>query len=147
MRNAGRLKLGYFPLPIEEARNIRRLLVADNPFFAIDPCAGEGVALLEILQGLPAHPEAVELDADRAAACTAQGIPTVHGSVFDTHLPAEGCSLLYLNPPYDVEIGRFNNQRMESPLSGSCLWLAQSRRRADLRDSGRCTGPLRETPG
>ena len=28
MRNAGRLKLGYFPLPIEEAQNIRGLLVS-----------------------------------------------------------------------------------------------------------------------
>ena len=26
MRNAGRLKLGYYPLPIEEAQNIRALL-------------------------------------------------------------------------------------------------------------------------
>jgi hypothetical protein len=113
VRNAGRLKLGYFPLPIEEARNIRRLLVAETAFFAIDPCAGEGIALLETLHGLPASPAAVELDADRAAACIAHGIPTVHGSVFDAHAPAESCSLLYLNPPYDVEIGRFNNQRME----------------------------------
>ena len=25
MRNAGRIKLGYYPLPVEEARNIKRL--------------------------------------------------------------------------------------------------------------------------
>lgn len=71
------------------------------------------MALLEILQGLPAHPATVELDADRAAACGGHGIPTIHGSVFDVHASAESCSLLYLNPPYDVEIGRFSNKRME----------------------------------
>jgi len=48
MRNAGRLKLGYFPLPIEEARNIRALLVPSGPYAAIDPCAGDGTALSEI---------------------------------------------------------------------------------------------------
>ena len=31
MRNAGRLKLGYYPLPVEEARNLRNLLVATQP--------------------------------------------------------------------------------------------------------------------
>ena len=48
MRNAGRLKLGYYPLPVEEARNLRNLLIAPQPFFAVDPCAGDGTALLEI---------------------------------------------------------------------------------------------------
>jgi hypothetical protein len=54
MRNAGRLKLGYYPLPIEEARNLRQLLIAPPAFFAVDPCAGDGTALLEITQGLSA---------------------------------------------------------------------------------------------
>ena len=50
MRNAGRLKLGYYPLPIYEARTISALLVASGPYAAIDPCAGDGAALLEITQ-------------------------------------------------------------------------------------------------
>jgi hypothetical protein len=48
MRNAGRLKLGYYPLPIDEARNIRSLLVSSAPYAAIDPCVGDGTALIEI---------------------------------------------------------------------------------------------------
>ena len=43
MRNAGRLKLGYYPLPIDEARNIRCLLVSSAPYAAIDPCVGDGM--------------------------------------------------------------------------------------------------------
>src|SRR5208283_5513493 len=48
MRNAGRLKLGYYPLPVEEAQNIRALLMSSAPYSAIDPCVGDGTALLEI---------------------------------------------------------------------------------------------------
>ena len=80
MRNAGRLKLGYYPLPIEEARNLRNLLIAPHPFFAVDPCAGDGTALVEITRDLPAQNAAIELDADRAAAAAAHGIAATHGS-------------------------------------------------------------------
>ena len=98
MRNAGRLKLGYYPLPVEEARNLRNLLVAPQPFFAVDPCAGDGTALVEITGDLPAHNAAVELDADRAAAAVARGIATTHGSTFESHLPAGSCSLSLSQP-------------------------------------------------
>jgi hypothetical protein len=37
----------------------------------------------------------------------------VHANSMDVRCPAEGISLLYLNPPYDLEIGRTNNQRLE----------------------------------
>ena len=124
MRNAGRLKLGYYPLPIEEAQNIRHLLIAPHQFFAIDPCAGDGTALVEITGDLPANNAAVELDADRAAAAAARGIATTHGSTFESHLPAGSCSLLFLNPPYDVEMGRHSNQRLEVVFLDHCYgWL------------------------
>jgi len=124
MRNAGRLKLGYYPLPIEEARNLRNLLIATQPFFAVDPCAGDGTALAEITLELPAQNAAIELDADRAAAAAARGMATTHGSTFESHLPAGSCSLLYLNPPYDVEMGRHSNQRLELVFLDHCYgWL------------------------
>jgi hypothetical protein len=31
----------------------------------------------------------------------------------DVRCPAESLSLLYLNPPYDLEVGQSNNQRLE----------------------------------
>ncbi|MFZ0707410.1 MAG: DUF6094 domain-containing protein, partial [Candidatus Korobacteraceae bacterium] len=88
MRNAGRLKLGYYPLPIEEAHNLRQLLTAPESFSAVDPCAGDGTALFAIMQGLPAQRTEIELDADRAAAAAATGIATTQGSTFESHLPA-----------------------------------------------------------
>ena len=67
-RPSARLKLGYFPLPIEEAQNIRTLLATSAPYAAVDPCAGDGTALLEITKDIDGYLAAIELDADRAAA-------------------------------------------------------------------------------
>ena len=64
MRNAGRLKLGYYPLPIEETQNIRALLVPSGPYAAIDPCVGDGTALVDITKDTGAHLAGIELDAD-----------------------------------------------------------------------------------
>jgi predicted RNA methylase len=125
MRNAGRIKLGYYPLPTGEAHKIRNLLAAPVPYVAIDPCAGDGSALMAITANSPAWLAAIELDADRAAACAAKGISAVHGSVFECRVAAESCSLLYLNPPYDTELGPYGNQRMELVFLEHCnRWLA-----------------------
>src|SRR5208337_909617 len=83
MRNAGRLKLGYYPLPVEEAQNIRALLLTAVPYAAIDPCAGDGTALIEITRDSGGYLTGIELDADRAAAAARKGIATVHGSAFE----------------------------------------------------------------
>ena len=98
-RPSSRLKLGYYPLPNEEAQNIRAMLMCSAPYAAIDPCAGKGTALLEITKDTGAHLAAIELDADRAQAANRNGVATVHGSAFECRVPAETCSLLYLNPP------------------------------------------------
>src|SRR5271166_3660073 len=61
-RPFSRIKLGYYPLPIEEARNIRALLMSSAPYAAIDPCIGDGTALLEVTKGTGAYVTGVELD-------------------------------------------------------------------------------------
>ena len=67
MRNAGRLKLGYYPLPVEEARNIQALLVGYGPYAAIDPCVGDGNCCehcdsgIALLMDSSADREAVEI--------------------------------------------------------------------------------------
>src|SRR5271157_1058167 len=77
-RLVSKLKLGYYPLPVQEARHIRALLVASAPYSAVDPCAGDGTALLEITKNTEARLAAIELDADRAAAAAHKGLTTVH---------------------------------------------------------------------
>ena len=123
-RPIARIKLGYYPLPIDEARNIRSLLVSSAPYAAIDPCVGDGTALIEITKDTGAFLAGIELDADRAAAAGAKGIATVHGSAFECRILAETCSLLYLNPPYDSEFGPHSNKRMELVFLEHCYrWV------------------------
>ena len=124
MRNAGRRKLGYYPLPVSEARNIRSLLVSSAPYAAIDPCIGDGTALIETTRNTGAHLAGIELDAERAAAAASKGISTVHGSASECRVLAETCSLLYLNPPYDSEAGPHSNKRMELIFLEHCYrWV------------------------
>ena len=123
-RPFARLKLGYYPLPTEEAHNIHSLLVASGPYCAIDPCAGDGTALVEITRDTGAHLAAIEIDTDRAAGCIQRGITTIHGSAFECKVQSESCSLLYLNPPYDTELGPHHNRRMELVFLEHCYrWV------------------------
>jgi hypothetical protein len=114
MRNVGRIKLGYYPLPKAEATRLRNLL--QYPVEAVsvlDPCVGAGAALIQLTDGTSVSRYGVELDSDRALQATAAGIETVHGNVFDTEARVGSFSVLYLNPPYDSEVGSMDNRRME----------------------------------
>lgn len=128
MRIEARLKLGFYPLPVEHGPSIRARLEfppTDTPAAALDPCAGEGAALKAITKGSGSVLYGVELDANRAEAAKRAGIQTIHGNVFDVRCRVERLSLLYLNPPYDFEIGELQrNQRMEKLfLAHTYAWL------------------------
>jgi predicted RNA methylase len=110
----GKLKLGYYPLSPAEARRIRKFLHFDSELASVlDPCAGTGAALSAITDGARARRYGVELDAFRSEAARKALDEVIQGSAFDTHAPVESFSLVYLNPPYDFEIGEGKNQRME----------------------------------
>jgi 16S rRNA G966 N2-methylase RsmD len=127
VRNAARIKLGYYPLPPTEGDRLRSLLVFSPGASALDPCAGTGAALHQLTRGAEVKKYAVELDAERAAAAAASGIATVHGNLFDTDSRVESFSFLYLNPPYDSEIGSMGNKRMEYLfLEHTFRWLVES---------------------
>jgi tRNA1(Val) A37 N6-methylase TrmN6 len=114
MRLKAREKLGFYPLPETEARRIRKYLQFSTESTSIlDPCAGTGAALCALSEGAPVRRYGIELDAYRAEQARNILDEVIHGSVFDTHAPVESFSLVYLNPPYDFEIGESNNQRME----------------------------------
>ena len=84
MRNAARIKLGYYPLPPAEGAHLRSLLKFAPGASALDPCAGTGAALHQLTAGAEVEKHAVELNAERAAVAVASGIATVHGNLFDT---------------------------------------------------------------
>jgi hypothetical protein len=127
VRNVARIKLGYYPLPQEEAKRLRKLLeFSAGTTSVVDPCVGTGTALHELTEGAEAEKHGVELDANRAAGAAASGIATIHGDLFNALAKVESFSFLYLNPPYDAEIGSMDNRRMEFLfLEHTHRWLVE----------------------
>jgi uncharacterized methyltransferase DUF6094 len=125
MPNVARLKMGYYPLPEPEGLKLRSLLSFDGPASVIDPCVGQGTALHLVTSDAQVWRYGVELDAERARIAGANGIETIQGNAFDAIARSESFSLLYLNPPYDSEIGSIANRRMEAVfLEHTYRWLA-----------------------
>ena len=114
MRTQARLKLGYYPLAQPEAIRIRSYLqFSSESASVLDPCAGTGAALRTLTEGTAARRYGIELDAYRAEEARKILDEVIQGSAFDAHAPVESFSVVYLNPPYDFEIGEGKNQRME----------------------------------
>ena len=124
MRPQGKTKLAFFPLPIQQAKLLRHCLEFDCDFAALDPCVGDGVAFTKLLEATHARRYGIEIDANRAEQARQLGIETLQANTMDVRCPAESISLLYLNPPYDFEVGRTNNQRLELVfLEHTYRWL------------------------
>ena len=127
LRSAAKLKLGYYPLVQAEAERIRKFLQFHGEASVLDPCTGTGAALRTITQDAAALRYGIELDSYRAGEAKRALDHVIHGSVFEVHAPVESFSLLYLNPPFDFEIGEGRNQRMERIfLEHAYRWLKQS---------------------
>lgn len=114
MRNAGRLKLGYYPLPPSEAQRLRaHLTFPQEPYAALDPCIGDGTAFRILVDQSAAVQYGIELDAYRTEQARALGIHVTQGDALEVQCCVDTLSFLYLNPPYDFEIGKTDNLRME----------------------------------
>jgi hypothetical protein len=124
MRLAGRLKLGFYPLPVKEADRIRLSLRCPQEFAALDPCVGDGIAFSRLLGSTTGHRYGIEIDTYRAEQAAQLGIQVVHANAMTVRCPAESVSLLYLNPPYDFEVGQQANKRLELVfLEHTYRWL------------------------
>jgi len=128
MRAAGRLRLGFYPLPLPEAQRVRRWLAfPDLSFSAIDPCIGDGVAFEAITEGAEVFRYGIELDAYRAEQARGRIPNVVHGNTLEVHCMVESFSLLYLNPPYDWALGSGegspSNRTEQVFLSHTYRWL------------------------
>ncbi len=124
MRPHGQTKLGFFPLPAAEAKRLKNWLSFSEPFSALDPCVGDGVAFTHLLQNVACNRYGIEIDANRVEQARTQGIETLQANTMEVRCPPEAVSLLYLNPPYDWEAGESNNQRLEFVfLEHTYRWL------------------------
>ncbi|HZQ17907.1 MAG TPA: DUF6094 domain-containing protein [Terriglobales bacterium] len=113
MRPHGQTKLGFFPLPIAEAKRLRKWLKFQDRFSAVDPCIGNGVAFRALLGDASTSCYGIEIDVNRSQQARSLGIDVLHANAMDVRCAAESVSLLYLNPPYNWECGEGNNQRLE----------------------------------
>lgn len=114
MRTAAVLKLGYYPLARPEGARIRRFLrFPDAAASVLDPCAGTGAALATVTEGATVRRYGIELDSFRAAEARGVLDEVIQGDAMNARAPVESFSLLYLNPPYQHEIGEGRNQRFE----------------------------------
>lgn len=125
MRNQGKLRLGYFPLPLAEARRIRACLsYPASPFTAVDPCIGDGAAFVAITGAARARRYGVELDAYRTEQAAAVIDEVIHGDCLEVHCRVESFGLAFLNPPYDWIMGQGRSERTERVfLAHTYRWL------------------------
>lgn len=120
----GKTKLGFFPLPVAEAKRLSKHLSFSSEFSAVDPCVGDGAAFSALVEGAPARRYGVEIDAYRSAQARTLGIEVLQANAMEVRSNVESVPLLYLNPPYDWESGQTNNQRLESVfLEHTYRWL------------------------
>src|SRR6267154_4859318 len=103
VRPHGQTKLGFFPLPVAEAKRLKNWLSFPETFSALDPCVGDGVAFAHLLRNVACNRDGIEVDANRSEQARAVGIETLQANTMDVRCPPEAVSLLYLNPPCDWE--------------------------------------------
>lgn len=106
---------GYYPTPEHVVPRLAALLDAGPRHSFLDPCAGEGAAILSLIASLQtdnASVYAVELEKTRHHTLETNlgdrfGYSTrndaLHGDAFKVSFIGEGVSCLYLNPPYDTD--------------------------------------------
>lgn len=113
MRLAGQRKAGYFPIPPEAMAEVVERLRADDPtkLTICDPCAGEGAALEQLGNALGVPQDslyAIELSQGRGSRVR-ERMPLANvlepASVFGCQASFNSFSAIWLNPPYDDELG------------------------------------------
>jgi hypothetical protein len=114
-RLASQIRAGFYPAPEKAIAHILRALDLDaGDINVLDPCAGKGAALRQVVDHLndntehEAHPWAMELEESRGRKLVEEfGKDHVlaPADTFNCQMTAESVQLLWLNPPYDDELG------------------------------------------
>ena len=132
-------KLGFFPAdPIAIAGIAHHLALGElsadpkaGGFHAIDPCAGEGLAIKQLTEALKIKASgtyAVELDAGRAAKVRENLGPDAKilgpASFMGTRIRGQSFGLAYVNPPFDIELG--GGKRVEATFTEKATGLLKN---------------------
>ena len=120
-RLMSQIKGGFYAAdPAAVAAVLTRLRPPDRgECLALDPCAGEGHALLQLAQGLRAVPYGIELSEDHAATVREslpEGQSLAPADFLRCAISYRSFSIAFVNPPYDYatgEEGRVERQFIE----------------------------------
>jgi hypothetical protein len=109
-RLMSQIKGGYYAAPPEAvAAVLVRLRPPDKgDCLILDPCAGEGKALLQLAEGLKAAPYGIELSEDRAAEVREslpEGQALAPADFLRCAITFRSFSFIWCNPPYDYATG------------------------------------------
>jgi hypothetical protein len=136
MRIAAAEKMGYYPTPPTTLEYIARLLrpaTKGGSFRFLDPCAGQGEALSQVAaalqnQGTQVQTYGVELSDTRAPLAADVLDQCICADWADITCSHKSISLLWLNPPYDDEVGEkeTRKRRLEYIFLQNTLKVLQS---------------------
>ena len=116
MRLAAQAKGGYYPYsPLGVIEAARLIDAPRGQFTVIDPCCGEGAAVLELAACTGASPDGIygiELEDERAEkALKVSEHMLAPASFFSSRISVNSFGLAWVNPPFDDEAG--GGQRVE----------------------------------
>jgi len=120
-RLMSQVKGGYYAAAPEAVAAVmeRLRLPSSGECILLDPCAGEGRALLQLAEGLRAVPYGIELSEDRAAVVREslpEGQALAPADFLRCAISTRSFSFAWVNPPYDYatgEEGRVESQFIE----------------------------------
>lgn len=125
-RHTSKLKMGYYPTPVEHHEAILSLVAPGTPATRIiDPFAGEGIFLEAAVRQWKVTPYACELDGKRAQQCIERFGPQQAVQCDAERLRASNGAfgLLWCNPPYDHDPTATESRRVEfAMLRRSWKW-------------------------
>jgi len=109
-RLMSQIKGGYYAAPPEAVAAVLERLRPPNTGTCpiLDPCAGEGCALLQLAEAMRAVPYGIELSEDRAAILREslpEGQALAPADFVRTSISYRSFSFAFVNPPYDYATG------------------------------------------
>ncbi|MFH1674274.1 MAG: DUF6094 domain-containing protein, partial [Pseudomonadota bacterium] len=111
-RLASQIKMGFYKTPANVVEQIKTNLTINPRARLLDTCCGEGEALKSIASGTDAETCGVELDRERFDKAKEVLDNVVWAdSLHELRASAKEFGLLWLNPPYDLDEGAYEQER------------------------------------
>jgi len=105
------MKMGYYKTPVVAVHQIKKMLNIQAGARLLDTCCGEAEALSIVASGTEAITYGMELDRERYNISSRVLDNAIWGdALYELRTQEKGFSLLWLNPPYDLETDDYNEE-------------------------------------